>query len=84
MLNYHITIPKERFLEDKTLTIRDTIEFYITNLIEQSLLDGILINIKKIEPIVKDYDNHIHYDIYYTEKIDENYLLEKERLEIGL
>jgi hypothetical protein len=47
-------------------------------------LDGVIINFGKINTSLTDFDLNLHVQIEYIEILDENYLKEKERLELGL
>lgn len=47
-------------------------------------LEGVIIKFGKINTSLTDFDLNLHVQVEYIEILDENYLKEKERLEIGL
>jgi hypothetical protein len=83
MLTFEIIKTHESIIYDRT-NIKDRINQEIYEFIDNKWLDGILIEIIKIDMQRIDLDTKFHYIIGYKEIIDENYLLEKQRLEIGL
>jgi hypothetical protein len=83
MLTFEIIKMHESVVYDRT-NIKDRINQEIYDFINNKWIDGIIIEIIKIDMQRIDSDTKFHYIIGYKEIIDENYLLEKQRLEIGL
>jgi len=83
MYFYRINIDKCELLDGREV-VRKKIQDEMYNFVQNKWLEGIIINVGKININEIDLDLKLYYQIEYTENLDENYLKEEERLQIGL